>query len=483
MNQAVGFAIAILYPLAVLVLVARVISRDLPAPTIVAWIAVLVLLPYVGPSLYLMFGEHRLGEIRTRRARQLLEPSNAWMQGLATRHPVDWQQKSETVVGLHKLALAAQGYPATSGNALVLLSDAVESLRMLIDEIETARESVHLLFFIWSEGGLIDRLADTLIRAAERGVLCRVLVDQVGSRRFLASPAAAQLKAAGVRISASLPVSLWRVWARRLDLRNHRKIAIIDGRVAFTGSLNAADPGYFKQGLRLGRWIDTMVRLEGPAVEALNFVFLRDWRLDTGEPIIELVQSGSLTEQNACGQAAVQVIPSGPDMPQHGIHELILSLVHSARRKLTITTPYFVPSEPLLRALSSTAQRGVEVTIIVPARLDSILAKFASDASYSALSMAGVQIAFFKRGLLHAKTITVDSEISLIGTVNMDMRSFFLNFEVSLLIYDLAFTAQIEALQASYLDNCGFLIPAQWENRSRLRRGCEHVARIVGPLL
>lgn len=483
MNQAIGIAAAILYPLAVLVLVARVISRDLPAPTIVAWIAVLVLLPYVGPALYLMFGEYRLGEIRARRTRQLLEPSRAWMQGLASRHPVDWEEKSETAHGLQKLALAVQGYPATSGNSLVLLTDALESLRMLIAEIENAKESVHLLFFIWSEGGLIDRLADALVSAAKRGVYCRVLVDQVGSRRFLGSITASRLKAAGVHIAASLPVSIWRVWARRLDLRNHRKIAVIDGRIGFTGSLNAADPGYFKQGLRVGRWIDTMVRIEGPAVEALNFLFLRDWRLDTGEPIQELVTSGSLIEQSARGNAAVQVIPSGPDMPQHGIHEIILSLVHAARRKVVITTPYFVPSEPLLRALSSTAQRGVDVTIIVPARLDSVLAKFASDASYASLSMAGVQIAFFKRGLLHAKTITVDSEISLIGTVNMDMRSFFLNFEVSLLVYDLAFTAELEALQASYLQNCSTLIPERWETRSRLRRGVEHVARIVGPLL
>jgi cardiolipin synthase len=482
-TNAFGFLVAFLYPLIVLGLVARVIGRDLPAPTILSWIAVLVLLPYMGPALYLLFGEHRLAESRTRRGRLLLEPTTVWMQSLAARHPVSWGDKSETAVGLHRLAQAVKGYPATSGNELTLHSDAVQCLTALIREVDDAKESVHLLFFIWSDGGLADQLADALARAAQRGVVCRVLVDQVGSRSFLRGEAATRRRAAGVRVVASLPVSVWRVWTQRFDLRNHRKIAVFDGRVGYTGSLNVADPAHFKQGLKVGRWVDTMVRVEGPAVEALNLLFLRDWRLDTGEPVHELAASGSLAEQAARGEAAVQVLPSGPDMPQNGIHEVVLSLVHGARRKLTITTPYFVPSEPLLRALSCAALRGVDVTLVVPTRLDSKLAQFAGDSSFAALCWSGVRVARFDHGLLHAKTITVDDEISLIGTLNMDMRSFFLNFEISLLVYDRRFTAELQALQESYLAGCRVLALEQWERRSRLRRGAERVARVVGPLL
>ena len=482
-NGALSFLGAVLYPLVVLGLVVRVISRDLPTPTIVSWIAVLVLLPYIGPGLYLLFGEHRLAETRTRRSRMLLEPTKIWMQSLSARHPVNWTDTSDTARGLQRLVQEVNGYPTTSGNELRLYHNAIESLESVIYEVENAKTSIHLLFFIWSEGGLIDRLASALPDAARRGVVCRLLVDQVGSRRFLASNAANSLRARGVEVVASLPVSVWRVWAQRLDLRNHRKIVVIDGRIGFTGSLNAADPAHFKQQLRVGQWVDTMVRLEGPAVEALNLMFLRDWRLDTGAPVDELAASGDLTEQGARGSADVQVIPSGPDLPENGIHEVVLSLVYAARRKLTITTPYFIPSEPLLIALNCAAMRGVDVTLIVPAKLDSKLAQFAGDASIASLCSSGVKVAQFSGGLLHAKTVTIDDEISLIGTLNMDMRSFFLNFEVSILVYDQAFTGQLAALQASYLAGCKLLNLRLWESRSRLRKGAERVARVVSPLL
>ena len=170
-------------------------------------------------------------------------------------------------------------------------------------------------------------------------------------------------------------------------------------------------------------------------------------------------------------------------MPENGIHEVVLSLVYGAKRKLTVTTPYFIPSDPFLIALTCAAMRGVDVTLIVPAKLDSKLAQFAGDASISALCNSGVKVAQFYRGLLHAKTITIDDEISMVGSLNMDMRSFFLNFEISLLVYDRAFTEQVSQLQASYLASCKLVNLAQWESRSRLRRGVERVARVVGPLL
>jgi cardiolipin synthase len=269
----------------------------------------------------------------------------------------------------------------------------------------------------------------------------------------------------------------------RYDLRLHRKIVVIDGEVGFTGSLNLVDPAFFKQGKGVGQWIDAMVRMEGPSVEALGVTFLEDWELETGEGIEKLRKTGDAHSVPPMGDATVQVAPSGPATARDAIQKIVLMALYGARRELVLTTPYFVPDEALLTALTTAASRGVEVTLIVPAKVDSRFVHFASRAHQGDLLAAGVRIGLFKGGLLHTKSITVDQEMSLFGSANLDPRSMRLNFEITLAIYDTGFTRSLRELQQTYLGQSQILDESALRSRTFRERFTENVARLLSPLL
>jgi cardiolipin synthase len=326
-------------------------------------------------------------------------------------------------------------------------------------------------------------VAEALLGAAKRGVICRVLVDAVGSKDFLRSEMAQRLHKSGIHIVASLPVGPLRMLMTRADLRNHRKIVVIDGEIAYTGSQNLVDPRFFKQDEGVGQWIDAMIRMEGPSVEALAGTFIEDWELDTGEGLEALEKTSDIRSIPEKGVTPIQVVPSGPAIRPEIIHQLLLATIYGARKRLLLTTPYFVPDESLMTALISAAHRSVDVTIVVPAEVDSRLVHYASRSLFDNLMSAGISVAAFNGGLLHTKSITVDDEISVFGTVNLDMRSLWLNFEISLFIYDLAFTKQLREMQMKYLSHSSMINLAEWRQRSVLQRFTENAAQLVGPLL
>jgi cardiolipin synthase len=291
------------------------------------------------------------------------------------------------------------------------------------------------------------------------------------------------LRAAGVAIVAAMPTGPVRALFRRNDLRNHRKIVVVDGDIAYTGSMNMVDPRFFKQQAHVGQWIDAMVRMRGPAVEAINGVLLSDWFLETRVSIEELIGSGDLRERPREGAANVQVLPSGPAGTGDAILQMLLMMLYAARRRVIITTPYFVPDEAMLRAIRSAAARGVEVTLIVPSLVDSPLVRHASRSYYEDLMAVGVRIQSYGGGLLHTKSVVVDEQIAMFGTVNLDMRSLWLNYEVSLFVYDAGFGARLHALQERYLVDCTPIDPAAWRQRALPRRLVENLARLFSPLL
>jgi cardiolipin synthase len=269
----------------------------------------------------------------------------------------------------------------------------------------------------------------------------------------------------------------------RVDLRLHRKIVVIDGEIAYTGSLNLVDPRYFKQEAQVGQWVDAMVRIEGPAVQALGAIFMWDWEVETAQGMEVLKNSSEFKAVTQVGSAAVQVAPSGPGYKSDTIHQLLLTSIYTAEKELVITTPYFVPDESVVSALQSAALRGVEVTIILPERLDSRLAFYASRSYFDDLLAAGVQLYHFQEGLLHTKSVTVDGDITLFGTVNLDMRSFWLDFEVTLLVYDSDFGMQLRRLQKSYLEKSNPIDQEVWQKRSGKERFIENAAQLFAPLL
>ena len=285
------------------------------------------------------------------------------------------------------------------------------------------------------------------------------------------------------RCEPALPPGFWQILFGRNDLRLHRKIVVIDGDVAWTGSMNLVDPRYFKQEAGVGQWVDAMLRVEGAVVSPLALTMIGDWMLETNEPLEEIIQCAGLRLVAAKGQADAQVIPSGPVETDDGLLQMLLALVNSAHEELVLTTPYFVPDESLLRAIRGAAARGVQVHLILPEKVDSVLTRFASRSYYDDLMDVGVQIHLYRKGLLHTKSVTADRSLSMFGTANLDMRSLWLNYEVSLFLYGWEVGEQLHALQHSYINDSDLLDPAVWRQRPRHEKLLENTLRLMSPVL
>ncbi|MCA9234202.1 MAG: cardiolipin synthase [Planctomycetales bacterium] len=486
-NHALGAWItvaAIVIHLAIqLTLAVKLILQRRSTGESLAWLMVIFAFPAGGPLLFFVVGESRLGRRRAQRFIQLQPPVKRWLAQIPDRSQVDWSRIEEKYEPIAQMSLRTIGVPALGCNRLELLPDWQHVFAGLIADIEAARETCHLEFYIWNNGGEADRVVDALVRAAGRGVTCRILVDSLGSHKFHRSEQADRLRAAGVLVRDALPGGLLRMPFVRIDLRLHRKIVVIDGAIAYTGSLNLVDPRYFKRDAGVGQWVDAMVRVEGPAVEALAITFLADWYVESEDTLEQLQETGGASSQPCRGEAAVQVLPSGPDLPPHAVEHVLMTAIYSARREIVLTTPYFVPSEPLTMALVAAARRGVKVILVAPKKVDSLLVRFASGAFKGELLEAGVRIALFHDGLLHTKSVTVDGSYALFGSVNLDPRSFRLNFEILLAVYDPPFTRELRALQQQYIDGSELMDLAAYRDRPALQHGVESFARLFGPLL
>jgi len=471
----------------------RVIMRKRPYGITLAWLIVILLLPFLGALVYLFVGENKLSEKRAALMSESQEHYQYWLNTLTGRAPVDWDQMSPECLPLHQQAKTLIGIPALDGNTLELIETPDEILEAIINDINQAKSTCHLQFYIWHQGGKVDEVENALINAIDRGVECRILVDSIGSHDFLKSDRSRLLRKAGVRIEEALPAGLIKSLFERIDIRNHRKIVVIDGTVAYTGSQNMVDPRYFKQNHGVGQWVDLMVRITGPVVESIAGTFVSDWYLEStdrqrsgktvAEEVAQVRQRTDVHPLEVTGDIPVQMVPSGPGLVPEAIHNLLLTTIYSARHELVLTTPYFVPDEPILIALKSAAQRGVAVTLILPEKNDSKLVHYASRSHYQELAESGVIIQLFHGGLLHSKTITVDREFSLFGSVNLDMRSFWLNFEATLFIYNRSFTRKLRAVQAQYEKESTTLGYELFAKRPVIKRFKENIALLIGPLL
>jgi cardiolipin synthase A/B len=461
----------------------RVIMRRRPVGVSLAWLAVIFSVPFVGALIYLFIGENRVGEKYLKRAAAIHNLYSEWQRELQERASLAQPTANGEVTSLQYHAETVVGFPAMQGNRLQLMYDFESVFESIIVDVDHAKSTCHFEFYIWEVGGMADRVAEALIRAAGRGVVCRVLLDAIGSKEFLKSKLAQRLRNSGIKLVASMPVGVMKMFMTRVDLRNHRKIIVVDGGIAYTGSQNLVDPRFFKQDEGVGQWIDAMVRMEGPSVEALGGIFIESWELDTGAGLEALEATSGVHSVAEKGLSAVQVVPSGPAFRPEAIHQLLLTTIYLARKELVITTPYFVPDDTLLTALISAAHRGVGVTIVVPSKVDSRLVRYASRSFFDDLLSTGVQIAQFNGGLLHTKSITVDGEICMFGSVNLDMRSLWLDFEISLFVYDPDFIAEVRAMQAKYIEDSEMIDLNEWRKRSKTQRFTENAAHLLGPLL
>ncbi len=441
-----------------------------------SWLLLIFFLPWVGLALYLMFGTLRLSYLRRRRIAEMsskIEAEARRFHGDPNIVRPDLGPRLESTV---RIAEQLGNFPILGGNEAVFLADTDLVIDRLIQDMDGAAHHIHMLFYIFRDDETGDRVIDALGRAVRRGVACRVLVDDVGSRKPYRR-LAAKMKARGVQFYTALPVGVFRRRMARIDLRNHRKLAVIDGRVAYTGSQNIVHATYGRKDMA---WHDMMVRLTGPITLELQAIFVMDWHQEAPEV---LTGPDIFVQPERTGDVPAQTLPSGPTFPVENYQRLVVGAIYDAQHRVIITTPYFVPDEPLLQAIQLAAWRGVQVDLIVPQRCDQITVGAAARAYYDDVLEAGANVYLHTQGLLHSKTMTVDESLALIGSSNFDIRSFAINFELNMLLYGPDVTCRLRDQQLRYLRDCIKLDAEQWRQRPAARRLLDNIARLMSPLL
>jgi cardiolipin synthase A/B len=439
------------------------------------WLLLILLFPWGGVLLYAVFGRIYL----PRRRLEMQERASALTRELGPRllsrarltRPEVKPDFAQAVTLAEKLG----DFGILGGNAVEFLADYSGTIDRLVADIDACRHHAHLLYYLFADDDTGRRVADALVRAVRRGVQCRVLMDFLGSRRALRR-LAPRLRRAGVEVHAMLPVGLLSRGAARFDLRNHRKIAVLDGRVGYVGSQNLVNPEY-AEGIT---YQELVARVTGPAVSQLQAVFAADWYFETQA---RLEEPELFPDPETPGSSPAQVLPSGPGYQRANTHRLMVALIHGARERVVMTTPYFIPDESFLQALQTAVLRGVSVHLVVSRKADQILVSLAQRSYYEELLEAGVQVHLYRRHFLHAKHLSVDDAIALIGSSNIDTRSFTLNAEVSLLVYDPPVVMRLHALQDEYFANSDLLTLEEWKRRPRLTKVCQNIARLVDSVL
>ncbi|MFL6829691.1 MAG: cardiolipin synthase [Sphingomicrobium sp.] len=433
--------------------------------TAAAWLLLILFLPVPGLLLFLAIGEPRFPEWRTRRFQELRPFFARVSKSLASP-----QLKRRPAVA--RLAEKLGYLPPTAGNTIELIDDYDQAIRGLIADIDAAQTHVFLVVYIFAVDAVGESVVGALARAVERGVDCRMVVDPVGSARWI-RPALRRLTQAGVQTRVALPFHWLRGRTRR-DMRNHRKLFVIDGRIGYAGSQNIVAKD-FRAGV-VNR--ELIARCTGGIVAEMEAVFLGDWFLETGGPPPESIRVPAAT-----GDAVLQLLPSGAEYPLEGFQTMLIWQLHQARRRAVIATPYFIPDHDVLSAMRTAALRGVEVDLVLSRVVDHPIVNFAQRSYYDDLLRAGVRIHLFNDYLLHAKNVSIDGELAILGSSNVDLRSFQLNEEVSLLLLDAASVAALEAVQRNYIENSSRLELGAWSRRGLPVMVAENLARLVSPLL
>lgn len=438
-----------------------------------AWVTVLLLLPVVGLILYLFFGRNiknrRMISRSNRRRLRRHQPRPSDSDSDAVRRLSD---KSQRQLNLGRNLTGAQFY---DGNSVRIFTDGTSKFEALIADLENARNSINLQYYIFADDDTGNRVADVLKRKAREGLDVRVLYDHVGSlgtsNRFFRA-----MREAGVAVHPFFRVAFPNLGAH-VNWRNHRKIVTIDGAVGYIGGMNIADR-YCRPDNN--RWRDTHVRIEGPAVAALQFSFAIDWSFISGELIDDFAD---IEPPVAAGSIGAQVVTSGPMDNWSNIAMIFHRAIASAQSRIYIQTPYFLPTEGLLRALESAALAKVDVRIMMPRHSDSRMLSFASASYIAECLRAGIKIYFYEAGMLHAKTLLVDDELVSIGSANFDFRSFDYNFESNIFFYDKELNGRMADQFLVDMRSCTRIRAAEWRHRSLGKKTAESVLRLLAPVL
>ncbi|WP_237562484.1 cardiolipin synthase [Glutamicibacter soli] len=472
---------------------AIVISSRRKPTTAIAWIMTIIFIPYLGAIAFFLIGFGRLPRHRREKQRQVNELMHAASGLSGHRAQFDSPDWLAPTVAMNE-KLGALGM--VSGTSATLIGGYEQSIASMVRAVEKAQSFIHVEFYILVSDQTTGELIAALGRAAARGVAVRVLFDHVATLTLPRRKETIQeLDRLGIEWHHMLPLKPHKGQWQRPDLRNHRKLLIVDGEVGFTGSQNLIDSTYLKPGnLRRGlHWKELMVRLEGPIVSELDAVFITDWFSETDE-LLEgetyQVREASIHHETPSAHQSrtvhgldAQVIPSGPSFENDNNLKLFVSLIHNARRRVSITSPYFVPDEATLQAIITAASRGLAVELFVSEVADQAMVYHAQRSYYADLLAAGVKIYQYPSPtVLHSKHFSIDDEVAVIGSSNMDMRSFSLNMEVSLLVRGAQFVAEIRKVEDGYRKISLPIDPERWKHRPWREKILDSLARLTSAL-
>lgn len=474
-NPAIWIAIAAGYLLTWALIPWVLLKRTVHASAAVAWILCIIFLPYLGALLCLIFGTTRWEKHRTRKreaADRIDRQVPQWSEAaIATGDELGaWQP-------LGRLAANLTGARVTSGNDVQIIPSTQRSLEVLLEMLEAAEHWIHIEFYIWRADEAGERVHDVLIRKARQGVPVRLLYDGFGSillgRKYLRS-----LKHAGVQVASFTPgLQFWHLLS--LNLRNHRKIVVVDGRAAFTGGMNIGDE-YVHHTKGFGDWRDTQLVVRGPAVAQFQQVFAQDWYYAAGEP---LTDPAFFPEPGRPGDVPAQVVADGPDDDVDVVYSLLMAATGLAQERITLSTPYFVPPNGLAMALQTAARRGVRVRLMIADRGNFAITLNAGRSYYEKLLDAGVEIFEYEKGLFHPKVFVADGQWALVGTPNFDFRSLILNFEVALAIFASGTAAELEREFEEDLQFARRINLDEWRKRSKWVALRQQFWRLFAPML
>ncbi|MDB5025004.1 MAG: cls [Mucilaginibacter sp.] len=472
----------ILYIVMIIAICLHIVYHTPSADKALAYVLVTIFLPIIGIAVYFAFGaNHRKQKLYSKKIVRDKTTLEILRERITMESEKAWDTPEPTIKKHKKLALYLLNdgmSPLLGGNEVKLLINGENKFPEVIETLKNARHHIHIQYYIFEDGEIAEQIKDILIQKAKQGVEVRFIYDDFGSRS-IRKEFVDELIGGGVQAFPFYKI-IFILLANRVNYRNHRKIIIVDGCIGFTGGINVSDRYINKPGQRY--WRDTHVKITGPGVYYLQYLFICDWNFCSGK-YLKLERDFFCTKPTTNGKAVVQIAASGPDSDVPTLMFSMIQTISLAEQELLITTPYFIPGEGIMDALHVAALSGVKIKILVPDKSDSVLVNAAARSYYGDLLAAGIEIYLYKKGFVHAKTLVSDGQLSIIGTANMDHRSFELNFEVNSMIYDKATAEQLRDIFYNDIKGAKRISPNTWKRRPFYKQLPEKLVRLLSQLL
>ena len=465
----------IAYTITIFSVIAVILSENRNPVKSLAWVTVLFLFPAIGLILYLFFGRNiKNTQKMSRRLKRRLKRNELHL-GIhqINKSNLDLSNESIQQIKLGNSLTGALYYP---GNTVQIYTSGEDKFNQLKQDLKNAKRYIHIQYYIFEDDVIGNEIKDILIDKAKNGIKVKVIYDHVGSihvrNRFFK-----EMKDAGIQVHPFFKVA-FRIFATRINWRNHRKICVIDGHIGYIGGMNIADR-YIK-GVKYGIWRDCHLRIEGPAISALQMSFAIDWNF-MGQPLFD--EQTKTSKSNDSNTIGMQLVTSGPTDTWHNIALVFLKAITNAKKRIYIQTPYFLPTESLLKALQSAALSKVDVRIMLPRQSDSRILRYASASYVQECLNAGIKIYFYEAGMLHSKNMLIDDEFSTVGSTNFDFRSFEHNFECNMMLYSKECNNRIKAIFENDLKDCSRISIVKWRKRPVTNKIAESIFRLLSPIL